>query len=32
MAHDLMLDTDWREPIDAILDWLTKELAATPGR
>lgn len=28
MAHDLMLDTDWREPIDAILDWLTKELAA----
>lgn len=28
MAHDLMLDTNWREPIDAILDWLTKELAA----
>lgn len=27
MAHDLMLDTDWREPIDAILDWLVKELA-----
>ena len=27
MAHDLMLDTSWREPIDAILDWLTKELA-----
>jgi len=27
MAHDLMLDTNWREPIDAILDWLTKELA-----
>ncbi|MFI7546188.1 alpha/beta hydrolase [Actinoplanes sp. NPDC049599] len=28
MAHDLMLDTSWREPIDAILDWLSKELAA----
>jgi pimeloyl-ACP methyl ester carboxylesterase len=28
MAHDLMLDTNWQEPIDAILDWLTKELAA----
>ncbi len=28
MAHDLMLDTNWREPIDAIIDWLTKELAA----
>ena len=28
MAHDLMLDTDWREPIDAILDWLVKALAA----
>jgi pimeloyl-ACP methyl ester carboxylesterase len=27
MAHDLMLDTNWREPIDAIIDWLTKELA-----
>ena len=27
MAHDLMLDTNWREPIDAVLDWLTKELA-----
>jgi pimeloyl-ACP methyl ester carboxylesterase len=27
MAHDLMLDTNWPEPIDAILDWLTKELA-----
>jgi pimeloyl-ACP methyl ester carboxylesterase len=28
MGHDLMLDTDWREPIDAILDWLGKELAS----
>ena len=28
MAHDLMLDTNWRDPIDAILDWLGKELAA----
>jgi len=28
MAHDLMLDTNWREPIDAVLDWLTKELTA----
>jgi pimeloyl-ACP methyl ester carboxylesterase len=28
MAHDLMLDAAWPEPIDAILDWLTKELAA----
>ncbi|GAA3340313.1 alpha/beta fold hydrolase [Amorphoplanes nipponensis] len=28
MAHDLMLDESWPEPIDAILDWLTKELAA----
>ena len=27
MGHDLMLDAGWREPIDAILDWLTKELA-----
>ncbi|WP_155373194.1 alpha/beta hydrolase [Catellatospora vulcania] len=24
MGHDLMLDTRWREPIDAILDWLEK--------
>jgi pimeloyl-ACP methyl ester carboxylesterase len=24
MGHDLMLDTGWREPIDAILDWLDK--------
>lgn len=28
MGHDLMLDAGWAEPIDAILDWLTKELAA----
>ena len=28
MAHDLMLDTNWREPIDAVLDWITKELVA----
>jgi pimeloyl-ACP methyl ester carboxylesterase len=28
MGHDLMLDADWVEPIDAILDWLDKELAA----
>ena len=27
MGHDLMLDVGWREPLDAILDWLTKELA-----
>jgi pimeloyl-ACP methyl ester carboxylesterase len=27
MGHDLMLDTAWSEPIDAILDWLGKELA-----
>jgi pimeloyl-ACP methyl ester carboxylesterase len=26
MGHDLMLDANWIEPIDAILDWLTKEL------
>jgi hypothetical protein len=24
MGHDLMLDAGWAEPIDAILDWLTK--------
>ncbi|GID93572.1 alpha/beta hydrolase [Amorphoplanes digitatis] len=29
MSHDLMLDTKWQEPIDAILDWLDKELATT---
>ena len=28
MGHDLMLDARWEEPIDAILDWLGKELAA----
>jgi pimeloyl-ACP methyl ester carboxylesterase len=28
MAHALMLDTGWAEPVDAILDWLTKELTA----
>jgi len=28
MGHDLMLDINWVEPIDAILDWLGKELAA----
>jgi pimeloyl-ACP methyl ester carboxylesterase len=26
MGHDLMLDATWVEPIDAILDWLGKEL------
>ncbi|HEY8533027.1 MAG TPA: alpha/beta fold hydrolase [Micromonospora sp.] len=26
MGHDLMLDARWREPIDAILDWLEKEV------
>ena len=26
MAHEMMLDAGWAEPIDAILDWLTKEL------
>ncbi|GAB1645951.1 alpha/beta hydrolase [Krasilnikovia sp. MM14-A1259] len=29
MGHDLMLDAGWAEPIDAILEWLGKELA--PG-
>src|SRR5207249_11212900 len=24
MGHDLMLDAGWREPIDAVLDWLDK--------
>ncbi|GAA2562996.1 alpha/beta hydrolase [Winogradskya consettensis] len=28
MGHDLMLDTDWQEPIDAVIDWLEKELLA----
>jgi pimeloyl-ACP methyl ester carboxylesterase len=27
MGHDLMLDARWREPIDAILDWLDKNAA-----
>ncbi len=27
MGHDLMLDARWREPIDAVLDWLVKEPA-----
>jgi pimeloyl-ACP methyl ester carboxylesterase len=26
MGHDLMLEPAWAEPIDAILDWLTKQL------
>ena len=29
MGHDLMLDADWRKPLDAMLDWLPKALA--PG-
>jgi pimeloyl-ACP methyl ester carboxylesterase len=28
MGHDLMLDARWREPIDAILDWLHKTSAS----
>lgn len=28
MGHDLMLDARWREPIDALLDWLEKDLVA----
>ena len=28
MGHDLMLDANWVEPIDAILDWLGKEITA----
>jgi pimeloyl-ACP methyl ester carboxylesterase len=27
MGHDLMLDATWSEPIEAIIDWLEKELA-----
>jgi pimeloyl-ACP methyl ester carboxylesterase len=27
MGHDLMLDARWREPIDAIVDWLVKSTA-----
>ncbi|MFC7535418.1 alpha/beta hydrolase [Actinoplanes sp. GCM10030250] len=26
MGHDLMLESGWAEPIDAILDWLGKQL------
>ncbi|MFF5172023.1 alpha/beta hydrolase [Micromonospora sp. NPDC000089] len=25
MGHDVMLDARWREPIDAVLDWLAKD-------
>ena len=25
MGHDLMLDARWREPVDALLDWLAKD-------
>jgi pimeloyl-ACP methyl ester carboxylesterase len=28
MGHDLMLDNGWAEPVDAILDWLVKELGS----
>jgi pimeloyl-ACP methyl ester carboxylesterase len=28
MGHDLMLDAAWADPIEAILDWLAKELPA----
>ncbi|MEV4812881.1 alpha/beta hydrolase [Micromonospora avicenniae] len=28
MGHDLMLDARWREPVDALLDWLEKEPVA----
>ncbi|MFJ8832261.1 alpha/beta hydrolase [Micromonospora aurantiaca] len=31
MGHDLMLDARWREPIDAILDWLDKDPAPAQG-
>ena len=24
MGHDMMLDSRWREPVDAVLDWLDK--------
>ena len=27
MGHDLMLDEGWAEPIEAIIDWLDKELS-----
>ena len=32
MGHDLMLDARWREPIDAILDWLDKDSAPSGER
>jgi alpha-beta hydrolase superfamily lysophospholipase len=32
MGHDLMLDAGWAEPIEAILDWLDKELDKELGR
>ncbi|WP_091089883.1 alpha/beta hydrolase [Micromonospora nigra] len=32
MGHDMMLDARWREPIDAILDWLVKDPTADDGR
>jgi hypothetical protein len=28
MGHDLMRQSAWAEPIDAIIDWLEKELPA----
>jgi pimeloyl-ACP methyl ester carboxylesterase len=28
LGHDLMLDEGWAEPIDAVLDWLDKQLSA----
>jgi pimeloyl-ACP methyl ester carboxylesterase len=28
MGHDLMLAPGWEEPIDAVLDWLLKELSS----
>ncbi|HEX5597498.1 MAG TPA: alpha/beta fold hydrolase [Micromonosporaceae bacterium] len=31
MGHDLMLDARWREPIDAILDWLDKNISQAPS-
>ena len=27
MGHDMMLDARWREPVDAILDWLDKGMS-----
>ena len=31
IAHDLMLDTDWRRAADALLEWLTGTLEARPA-